>query len=433
MTMRIACLAVVGLAAGTVFAVGPETSRLFEKRVDPKSGMVGYVLRARLGFNQQTFYFTQKSMTDDGRFLLFEVTDEDRRFVKRMAMVDFETDTLSFVRGVVRKTDNQMPYLDVEKDELWYLDGDAFWKRDLKADPQKPIFVCKVPEELTAHGRIDRMFTHLTLNRAGTKAFFDVRYADDLMVQGTMDFTTGRFEKWAEARGICINHASINPVDDTLGLCAQEVSFTDCHGVRHDIRNNEDGVYPRLQLCRPGLREMVEPALCNGATHETWAEDGKGFIYCSCGVNYHSLATDTQYRLTSLYAAHSTMTANNRYLVFDRQTEEEKWFRGCSWNVIFWNLETGKYVYVYYGSPALNDKDEGNPLHPDPHPHFCCRDRYIVCTLNDAERRMNVFVVPVEPLIAATAGEKKGKAFKVAHARRYRTYPAPETSKNGKE
>ena len=49
-----------------------------------------------------------------------------------------------------------------------------------------PKGALKVPEELTAHGRIDRMFTHLTLNRAGTKAFFDVRYADDLMVQGTM-------------------------------------------------------------------------------------------------------------------------------------------------------------------------------------------------------------------------------------------------------
>lgn len=402
---------------------GPETSRLFERHVDRKSGMTGYVLRDRLGFNQQTFYFTQKSMTDDGRFLLFEVADEDRRFVKRMAMVDFVKDELVFVRGVERRTDAEMAYLDTETDELWYLDGDAFYKRCLLVDPQKPVLVCKVPVELTAHGKISRMFTHLTLNRAKTKAFFDVRYADDLMVQGVMDFTTGRFEKWADARGICINHGSINPVDDTLGLCAQEVSFTDSKGVRHDIKHNADGVYPRLQLTCPGIREMIEPALCNGATHETWAEDGKGFIYCSCGVNYHDLKTDEQYRLTSLYAAHSTMTADNRYLVFDRQTEEDNWYRGCPWNVIFWNRETGRFVYVYYGSPALNAKGEGHALHPDPHPHFCCKDRYIVCTLNDTDRRMNVFVAPVAPLISATAGEKNGKPFKTAHARRYRTYP----------
>jgi len=415
-----ACL--VLLLAMDVLAAkySPETSKHFEKRIDPESGMIGYVLKTRLGFNQQSFYFTQKAMTDDCRFLCFEVANEDRQFVKRMAMVDFEKDEVVFINGVVRRTDAEMAYLDVQKDELWYLDGDAFYKRELLKDPQKPVLICKVPADLTDHGCISRMFTHLTLNAAKTKAFFDVRYADDLMVQGVMDFTTGRFTRWSECRNVCINHASINPYDDTLGLCAQEVSLTDSRGIYRSIANIADGVYPRLQLVRPGRREVIEPVLCGGATHETWAEDGQGFLYCSCGVNYHDLKTGRQDRLTSLYAAHSTMTADNKYLVFDRQAKEDDWYRGCPWNVIFWNRETGKFVYVYKNSPALNAKNAGHPLHPDPHPNFGGKDRYIVTSINDTEKRLNVFVAPVAPLIAATSGPKNGQVFKTAVARRFK-------------
>ena len=414
-------LALVLCMAADAVAVkfSPETSKHFEKRVDPESGMVGYVLKTRLGFNQQSFYFTQKSMTDDGRFLCFEVANEDRQFVKRMAMVDFEKDEVFFVDGVVRRTDAEMAYLDVQNDELWYLDGTAFYKRELLKDPQKPVLVCRVPEELTARGPIARMFTHLTLNAAKTKAFFDVRYVDDLMVQGVMDFTTGRFTRWSECLGVCINHASIHPFDDTLGLCAQEVSYTDKRGVYHPIANIADGVYPRLQLVRPGQREVIEPVTGGGATHETWAEDGRGFLYCSCGVNYHDLKTGRQELLTSLYAAHCTMTTDNRYLVFDRQANENDWYRGCPWNVIFWNRETGKWVYVYKNSPALNAKGAAHPLHPDPHPTFGGKDRYVVCSINDSERRLNLFAAPVAPLIAATSGPRNGRPFKSAMARRF--------------
>ena len=47
----------------------PESSSLFEERIDPESGVVSYSLKC--GYpddNRQSLYFVTKSMTEDGRF-----------------------------------------------------------------------------------------------------------------------------------------------------------------------------------------------------------------------------------------------------------------------------------------------------------------------------------------------------------------------------
>ena len=49
----------------------PETSSLFEKRVNPQNGAVYYVLTAKVAAFQQGFYFVNNSMTEDGRYLWF--------------------------------------------------------------------------------------------------------------------------------------------------------------------------------------------------------------------------------------------------------------------------------------------------------------------------------------------------------------------------
>ena len=57
----------------------PETSPLFVRHVDDGSGVVSYVLRPGLvDHNQQSMYFTHKSMTDDGRFLVFWAAGDER-------------------------------------------------------------------------------------------------------------------------------------------------------------------------------------------------------------------------------------------------------------------------------------------------------------------------------------------------------------------
>ncbi len=372
----------------------PETSRHFRQYVDPQTGISSYRLDTRIAENQQSIYFTQKSMTDDGRFLIFDISGGERRNRKTLALFDFLTDELyplDISAGI--------PFLDVKTDRLYYVNRNGIFRRDLLDDPKKEIKLCPIPKELTSEGkRIYNYCTHLTLTADRKKAFLDSR-VDDKFVQGMVDLETGGYEKWGET-DFFVNHGQIHPSDDKLALCAWEVSWKDSRGKEHQIEEI-DGVYPRLWLFEPGgKRRMIPSEETNYATHEHWTEDGKGFYFCSDGIFYHDLATGRQTCMAKVKAAHATMSADNRYLTFDAPVGT--WFRGCAWQVGFFNRATGKAIYLYPSLPAYNTEENPSKLHPDPHPQFVCGDRYIICTVNHGDGRMDLSVTPVEQLIEKT-------------------------------
>ena len=72
-----------------------EDCGLFRKAVDPHTDIVSYLLERRVALHQQGWYFTQKSMTDDGRFLLFCAFDDDPA-AKRVAVADLQRETIVF-------------------------------------------------------------------------------------------------------------------------------------------------------------------------------------------------------------------------------------------------------------------------------------------------------------------------------------------------
>ena len=105
-------LMVATLAVGSVWiaaAKSPAESRLFEKFTDPQSGAVSYILKKdAAGFNQQHMYFSTKSMTDDGRFIVVAysadeasgtVTNESQ---KAFAIIDLEKDAVIRLPSVGR-------------------------------------------------------------------------------------------------------------------------------------------------------------------------------------------------------------------------------------------------------------------------------------------------------------------------------------------
>ena len=100
---RIVCLfaATATLAAA---AKSFEDSPLFVKRVDPYSGVVSYLLKPKIhSFSQQSIYFTNKSVTDDGRFLLFSASDNPQDRKKRVTVVDLEKASSRFHDRLVQQ------------------------------------------------------------------------------------------------------------------------------------------------------------------------------------------------------------------------------------------------------------------------------------------------------------------------------------------
>jgi hypothetical protein len=375
----------------------PETSKHFRKYADPQSGVVSYILDTRIAEEQQSLYFTQKSMTEDGRFIVFWICGGQRRNTKSIALVDFLNDeVLSLeIRGSI-------PFLDTNTAILYWFETDGFYRMNLRTASREKEKLCDIPRELKAEGeRVRSLATHVTLTADRSQAFMDAR-VDDRFIQGLLDIKSGRFEKWGEEL-VCVNHGQIHPTSDRLALCAHEIRWTDSQNVEHHIQN-VDGVYPRLVLVEPKGKRRIIPPMNNSATHEHWAADGKGFYYCSSGkeygVIYYDLASGKQQRVAPVRAAHATMTTDHRYFTYDHSVGP--WYRGCSWQVGFYNSLTQKEIFLYSVLPAFNPKANPSKLHPDPHPQFVCGDKYIICTINHGDGRMDLSVTPVSPLMEKT-------------------------------
>ena len=248
----------------------PATSKHFEKRIDPVSGVVSYALSLGVERNVQSLYFTAKSMTADGRFLLVDVSRNERlnnfdaqgRPLKKApanrkhkALVDFLKDELVELPEV----DGQIPFVDVKDDYMVYFRNQTFYRRDFRA-PAAETKLCDYPAELAA----------------------------------------GRQE-------------------------------------------------------------------------------------CFC--------PDRQ-------ARHNMLSADKKYVVYD--VAPAKWWRGCTWNVKFYNRATQRTVEVYTTRPALMPESHQSRLHPDPHPHFSGDGRWVISTANNARGNMEVYLTAVDQLVART-------------------------------
>ena len=391
----------------------PETSSLFVRHVDPSTGVESWLLKPGVfSFHQQGGYFTQKSMTDDGRFLFFWARDpefgpdgktKNKDRLNTTALIDFKSDTI-----VDLGIKHQIPFLDVKTDQLWYFrtekSGETterhVCRRDLLVDPLKEIVLCKVPDALLKGVKtVHYLSTHPTLT-TDRKKMFIAAHLDDRYEQGCINLETGAWESWGTTPFFA-NHDQLNPVRDDIALVAWEKCWTSEDGKAY---KEKTGWYPRMWLVYPDGRREMQPSRIpdhNYATHEHWNEDGKGFYWCASGVHHQDLATGEQETVCPWKAAHATMSADNRLVTFDWALG--KWYRGCQWQVGFWNRDAKRGVYIHAFRPKLCENDGGWHDHPDPHPAFVCNDKYILCTMNGEDHRMNLSLTPVAQLVARTA------------------------------
>ena len=398
--------------AGAVKGVRPPaTSKLFEKRVDPESGVVSYaLLHGAPDDNRQSLYFITKSMTEDGRFLLFNYTKGNERKGRgpRILMV------ADLLKDEVHELGDpgMTPFVDCKKGYIVYgrlKQNPGFFRQNLD-NPGYEIKLCGIPAALAAMGRVTRLATHLTLTRDRSKAFLDASVITPCgttnYVQGLLTLASGDFESWGTTDFLC-NHGQLNPVRDDLALCAWEEAWL----TPGQAYKKKTGWYPRMWLVEPGGKRTLVPARDrNFASHEVWDDDGKGFSWCGRPGDYvyhHDLATGRQERWCGIAGArHNNVSPDNRYIVCDEAPEA--WWRGCKWRVAFWNRETEKGVWIYSTRPALMPREKQSRLHPDPHPHFVMNGRYVVCTANNADGHMDLYVTPVSQLAQLTS-QKENK------------------------
>ncbi len=392
----------------------------FEKFTDPESGVVSYILKSEaIGKdNSQTVYFNGCEMTDDSRFIyaLASTNEEAIRLKKTTASQQKYGIIIDLAKRKMYRMPNPSgyPWLDPETDVYYYctLSPDrtsaTFYKRELLSDPTKVIKLATIPSSIVPLGvnkPISRIVSHVSLTSDKQKVFIDAWIADQFC-WGLLDLYSGAWEEWGRSTSVHITHGQMNPKHDDEALCAVD-GWDDRSGTHHPIEYDPDGTYPRLQYVKKGSRQTIQPDPDNNnASHEGWLPDGDHVYWCSSGIHVRSIRNKDEYQLVLRTtpgidaATHSHPSKDLKYWVFDDNTPG--YYRGCSWKVHFLNATTGNRTLIYSSRPQLNDGNHESTLHPDPHPHFVCNDKYIVCTMVGDDLNLHWSITPVDQLIEKT-------------------------------
>ena len=392
----------------------------FTRFVDPESGVVSYRVRSdAIGWDySQSIYYINDEITNDERFLFFMVGESEfipnyHVPIRSAKILDLQTRKLYTFYA----TDGSYPYLDPVEDKLYYCilkddrTGARFYRRDLLVDPGVEIPLAEFPQSLIAQGvtkPLKRAVSHLTLTTDKQKVFIDCWVKEppgEAFHWGLLDLYTGEWDEWGSSTTENVTHGQLNPVHDDEALCAID-GWTDSKGVEHPREKDPDGTCRRLQYVKKGVLQTIKPnPEENSATHEGWTADGDHVYWCGHGINVRNIRTNAyqwvlKTNLDVEQATHCNPSEDMKYWVFDDAFPD--FYRGGRWKVHFFNPQTGKRVKIYSNLPAIATKEQPSRVHPDPHPHFACNDKYIICTAAGDDGNIHFSITPVDQLINLT-------------------------------
>ena len=365
-----------------------DLSGLFTPWTCPSSGVVSWILSKRIAPHQQSFYFVNRSFTDDARYLWFYCAfppGGSAFYGRQLGVADLHKGELHHFPET--QFMDASPAVNTQTGEIFWTTGLEVWKRGpLAADIAERVNV--FPEDLAKNRQPRRLATHLTFSADGRSINIDAEIGNEWFV-GDLPLDGGDFRLW-QTFDRCYNHAQFSPTDPDVQLIAQDGWNDPSTGAKGDGLD-------RLWLIRRG--EPARPICPNAPApssrrgHEWWDADGQYVWYIDYRNGTERVHIHTGQRETIWPGGHthSHCDRTGQYLVGDINKSDRPW------RVAFFNRNTGKEIDIVQSMPAWPRVK----YHVHPHPQFCCGDRYICYTTN-VRGRVDVALVAVEELIDAT-------------------------------
>jgi hypothetical protein len=365
--------------------------RLFTPFTHPETGVTIYVLTRKVAPVQEAFYFTNESVSADGRYLWFYTAFPPSATAARgrtLGVVDLETQEVRHFPET--QFGEASPYLEVSTGAIYWNYERYVWKRGPQADAPVEA-VNAVPLELIGDRQVLRAATHLSLSADGKEFFIDLGLELQWLF-GSLPLDGGDFQLWHRFDRLH-NHAQFSPTDPDLVLFAEEFHSDPITGLTFPITNRlwtiRRGGHPR-----PVLREPCAP------THEWWDPDGE-HIWCTYrNETWRVRLSDGEIERISFphHSWHSHSSQDGRLVIGD-SVNAFPFQRGGSSAVYFLNRDSGQEIKLVDNPPQ--DNYAGRNYHIDPHPRFCCGDRYVVFTTT-IRGEVDVAIAPVDQLLKRT-------------------------------
>lgn len=346
------------------------TSPLFTPWTDPVSGVVSHILSRRIAPIQQSFYFTNPSLSTDARYLWFFCAfppGGDAYYGRQLAVADLHKNTLTHFPDT--QFSDASPCVAPDTGHVYWITGLDIWSRS--PDPSQPArLINSFPANLAKNRRALRIATHLTFNADKTRFNIDAQIGNEWFA-GDIGLTADLpFRLW-QTFDRCYNHAQMSPTDPDLMLIAQDGW--------HDASTGQKGdTIDRLWLLRRGqsARAIFPNDPSNLRGHEWWAADGDHvwYIHYRTGTHRVNIHTGKDERIWPAGHTHSHSNADSTLLVGDVNPVPDQW------KVAFYNIATGKQADIVTSMPPLSFPRGRYHVHP--HPQFLHGDRFIAYTTN---------------------------------------------------
>ncbi len=389
----------------------PETSKHFKKYVD-ESGVVSYILTTRVAPVQQSLYFKNTCMSDDGRYLWFRCVFPPA-FYQIMAVLDFESDEITVHYETAGPLET-LPQVDTSNGDIIHANGRGLYRikpgdtENYETIATSSVITKTVIDRFQKNLKGDRPAnglkpSYVVWDASNRYILVDTQFTTGGSKVGTINLETGEYTLWTmvEDRKYC--HAEICPTNPDIGIVAEDFYIDPATGEYKLIRTLPDGTLCRIVLVsKDGKAEVIPPMYKTRATHEWWSYDGKSIysVDMTMGLCRYTL-DDKKWELRVPGKAwHGHSSKDDKYYVSDIDLVEQN-FRGCESAVRFYNYETKKDIMIITKNPRWNEPDKQNSFHMDPHPGFTCNDNYIAHTVT-LDGHIDVALTPTAQLIEMT-------------------------------
>jgi prepilin-type N-terminal cleavage/methylation domain-containing protein len=365
--------------AATELDFGP----LFERYVDPESGVVSHVLARRVAPVQQSFYFVNSGCSADGRYLWFYCAAPPAPG-RWLGVVDFHDQT---VHGYAETAfTHSSPMVEPDGSVVWATEA-AVWRRGPRPNDRVEQ-INALPRELigfdasmlSPRRHIEQFSSHLTRSPDGRGVFVTATVGGETIL-GLMPLDGSAFELW-DRQPMYLNHAQFHPTDPEVVLVAWQRSYDPVSGKAIEADN-------RLWMLRRGGRVRPIFAEPTQGTHEWWDRDGEHVWFVgephflrdranSTPATWRVRVADAHLERAGPWFWHAHDSACGRWLVGDRHIPYTRFERGMPSSVHLWSRGDARETALITLNPE--HRTIGRQYHIDPHPRFVLGDRYITHT-----------------------------------------------------
>jgi len=356
----------------------------FESWTDPESGVESFILTERVAPVQQSFYFTNPSVSGDERWLWFYAAFPPAPY-RSLGVVSLDP-AKPFVRHFPGAAfSDASPMVAKEGDAIYFCSQESVWRLPIDGEPE---VVCTLGEEFIRKRPLRRLATHLTTSADGKHFLLDGAIGNHWFVAvGERD--TGEVKVLKEF-GRHYNHAQFSPTDPGLFSIAQDWWNDPVSGDHFPFDQRiwlMDVGGSRFEPLRP--RDWFGHG--TNACHEWWSPDG-----LVCWVDYEQgafecdVSTREAVKVWRGPLCHAHCDSTRRYWCADESPY--KW-RKTPCQVRFYDRESSREVNIVTALPL--------PPHPrrwyhlDPHPQFSPGGTWVVYTTT-VRGQVDVALAPVD-------------------------------------